>query len=740
MFFNKQGVTQGFDESDLESTLQLTASEAISYELVLILLSLFSSICVYLVSLLVLYAWYHPSVADLIDQAKRITFKLAFHPEPVESMRFKLAVFVTLPCLWLFYRLYHRFVGLRKWAIASSSWALTLIAAGVPLLTYAAFTAHNPFGKAWGQTPQATPDYTASTNFEYYFSHLFLGRYLVLYALVIVPVISYLIYSSARQQKPEVPQIFIKIMQILSYLFIGSLITAIALMNTYHFPYTFQNKYDFNSVYYSMTQVYAGVPMLVNGFSNTYGLYPHFLNLLFQLTGLSVFKFSLVMALLAAFCLLLNYFVLSRWVANKAILFLGFFSTVFLPYLNFKLTSAFDSYFAFYPIRYIAPITLLSLATIYFNNRKSGLYWFINFFVALSVLWNPEMGIVSLLAWLATNIYTDCYDKNGAFAPKRIALLVVSTIGVLLLVMVGYCWVIFWAYGSWPDLHLLFAFLLLFGKYGFGLLAMPMLHPWVISALIIACGFMLAISKFCRKKVAPRDTIVFMLAVLSVGFFAYYQGRSHNAVFASSTGMVFLLLTILGDRLWAVVKKVHIPALHILFVSFLFMISFSVFEVAYSAGRIQSLVCQSKEKKNQVALQQRIEDNELFINAHSRPHEKILVFSAEHYPGLYFNGNQRRSAFNPGEEDLFLKSDVARMLSLIKDSSFAIFLEPASFNTVYTHAVYRNIASSYKVTAENGSLIQLQKQADSPMFDSVLYRRLDSCYEKINGKNAHRSL
>ena len=134
-----------------------------------------------------------------------------------------------------------------------------------------------------------------------------------------------------------------------------------------------------------MTQVYSGSALLTHGFINTYGLYPHFLNLLFHIIGLNVLKFTAVMGILIGISFIANFYSLKQFISNNIILFLGILTIIFFPFLDFKYGQNFDCNFAFYPIRYLIPSVLILLTTLYLKKRSQIIYW-ITFATSLFIL------------------------------------------------------------------------------------------------------------------------------------------------------------------------------------------------------------------------------------------------------------------------------------------------------------------------------------------------------------------
>ncbi len=677
-------------------------------QILLWLFSIAASVFFYLCILFVVHFLYHPDPAFIAKAAHKIVYKGPIHPEPVESLRFRLGIATLIPSFLVFYILFSKLAFLKGLAASRFYEAITIITIiFLAILIYAGFAAHNPYSTTWSERPQNARDYYCKTNFEFFFRGLFLGRYLILYTLVIVPFISILFF---RRKQIKDFAILSRFMERAGYLAIMVLVLSIVTMNTYRIPYTLDGKYDFNAVYYAMTQVYAGTPMLVNGFSNTYGLYPVFLNPLFQLFGLSVLKFSLVMAVLTGFSFVLNFYFLKKWVRNKYILFAGFCTTIFFPYLNSRLITPFDSFFAFYPIRYILPSVLLVLASSYFITKSKAVYWWTTLLLSIFVLWNPEFGLVCLVAWILASSFSEFENPDRKLAAQRsiLHLFQVAIVSCMVIFLFGCYSYLF--YGHWPDFRLLFSFIWLFGKLGYGLLPMPLIHPWNFEVLILFLGFAYATVKWYQREVTPRVTIVFLVSLVGLGSFFYYQGRSHNLVFSSSAGFSCLLLTLLGDELWQKVKANSLLFLRSLFVLFLFIVSVSFCEIAYCSGYLYKLVFQENLKARQQKLEDDLNRNEAFVLANSRVGEKILILTAEQNEGFYYNGNKRVSAFNPGSIVMFLSSDLDRLERTVIDSSFSIFVEPAFFKMPYAPRLYSAISASYQLVATNGSMVLLRKR------------------------------
>ena len=688
--------------------LQVNNSIELKSEILRWIFSISGAILVFILFALIVQSLYHPD----IDQLKRTAQSLLIEyqrvlPEPVEALLFRSGIVIILSSLYGFYSFLSRsklvvsLASKRAFTIISIS-AIALIAA-VIIIDFAAPNLSDFGGRRF---PPADPGYT-NNNFNFYFNEFFLGRFLWLYVLLVVPAMVIFFLKGLKLLHWDSGRNFRILVPFIGYMVTGTVVLAIVLMNIFSLPYSVDNTIDFNAVYYSMTQVYAGVPMLVNGFTNTYGLYPHFLNPLFQLIGLNIFKFTLVLSLLLGLCFVLNFLALRKFVRNQFILFLGFATMLFFSYLDRKLLNFFDCYFALFPIRYLAPSVLVFLACVYALKPSHRLYWVMLVGMAFFVLWNPEMGLVCYISMVLFFVYTGFLSADGKPATKKIAAHLISGIVVLPLVFNVYKLLIFAIYGSAPDLSLLFTTMVVFSKVGFALLPMALVHPWNLVVLVLISGFAYALMLWYKKAITPKSSIVFLLSLIGVGYLFYYQGRSHSVNLSVSTGFCILMLTILGDELWMVVKCTKILALNVLFVVFLFLISFSFIELIAGAGKIYSMVT-DQDKEDKDISQRFLDSNRNLVINNTSENEQIMLLTVAKYQSLYFDDTKLRSAFQPGFVELFLNSDLNRLNNLLRDSSFSVFIEPTMFDYPYFQKANATIGARYEFKSFGKSMVMLK--------------------------------
>ena len=141
--------------------------------------------------------------------------------------------------------------------------------------------------------------------------------------------------------------------KIFTYIFIPLILVSIFFVNIFN-AYSYPGAtVHFNDVFNPMSQVFNGASILVD-LSSIYGLYPHFLNPIFNLVGLSVLSYSIIMSGFICLSYLCIFLLIRKAVANSLLVCLGFFSLIF--YHKFFVGvyigggGGFDPYFKFGPI------------------------------------------------------------------------------------------------------------------------------------------------------------------------------------------------------------------------------------------------------------------------------------------------------------------------------------------------------------------------------------------------------
>lgn len=322
------------------------------------------------------------------------------------------------------------------------------------------------------------------------------------------------------------------------------------------FPDTwlYAGKWHFNAVFDSLVRMHVGKTLLVDSTAQ-YGLYAWFLNPIFRVFGLSVAKFTTLMGLLTACSYGMIGLFLKRQLSRPLIAALGLIATLFNGWMLFLTVegphrgSYFDLYFQYVPLRLFIPALMLGLAGSWLaspSNARGRLLWAV---LACGLLWNLDSGAPAFAAWALTLIFL---ETEPARPPGRLRRLLTEFAIAGAAVSALFCTYALharWAAGAWPDFTLLFRSQLIFYAHGFAMLPMPWPGAWMAIIALYLIGLACAALDHAKGACTGRSRAMFLVSVLGLLLFSYYQGRSHRAVLILAWWPAFPLLALLLDAL-----------------------------------------------------------------------------------------------------------------------------------------------------------------------------------------------
>jgi hypothetical protein len=307
----------------------------------------------------------------------------------------------------------------------------------------------------------------------------------------------------------------------------------------------------FTAVFNEVVQVYLGKALLIDDI-NQYGLYPHFLQPLFALTGLTVLKFTVVMGLLTALSYGLLWYFLSHSLSNQVVALLGFLALVFNGWLCFiyRLWDPLDDvYFQYHPIRFLFPACVVVLAWLYLRRPRRRLYWGIMVFQAAGVLWNLDAGAPAFLAWVGVLCFADLGQRGWRAGLRQSAGHLLAAGLVLAGVLLLWAGTMRLGYGAYPNFLEALRYQRLFYLAGFCMLPLPMPGAWMVVLLIYLVGLAHSLFALAAGRNTVKTQMSFLLSVLGSGLFTYYQGRSSAVVLTLAWWPSLLLLALFLDEL-----------------------------------------------------------------------------------------------------------------------------------------------------------------------------------------------
>jgi hypothetical protein len=672
---------------------------------------LFTIICTSIVAKLV-SSFYKPDIKASMDLAKKLLIdpRIAL-PEPQEKLMVVAVILASTLSIFVFYGFFKSFfeknIALKNTKIIY--WAITtVLVLGMVFMIYEALLAPNPFANV-PNIPNAH-DLVAKTNFQFYFIKTFLYDHPVIFICIIFPIFFLILTFFNQSIEGKIARYFSMCLALI-------LIGIAFLISTFDFPYTFENKYDFNAVYYSTLQVYHGSPLLVDNFTNTYGLYPHFIVPFLKLFGLSFFSFSFIMAALLVVCFLSLYYFLAKNISNKLILLFGFTSIFFNSYMYMRIVLPFNAVFSSVPIRWLFPCLLLAYSGFYFSDSKwlkAGFFQkrlpllekfninslkLLSFFIfSFGILWSPDTGTFTLLSLIAFYSFQEIDIKNLKLSIFKIILHLISAVIIAVLVLLLYSAIIKVFYGNTPDLILMFSTINVFSNLGFGMLPMPTTwHPFLLVGVVYILGIIYSVRAIYQQKINAKTTSVFLATAVGILLFLYYQGRSHNWNLFSINFPFFILLSIFADDLLKIIRSQKL--LYVPFALSLLIISFSSIQILFSLNRLTPLISHKKDKLLFLSQTEIIQNNAKMIDDLTEENEKIAILSSVENQSLYHSLTKTSSSINPGFIDLFTKSSFDLVISQLINQDQKVFVDPQLFR-FGSPALLTALSSYYELKKE----------------------------------------
>jgi hypothetical protein len=513
------------------------------------------------------------------------------------------------------------------------------------------------------------------TNWNFFFNIAYFHGHIEFYSLILVPLFIYLLlrYYKNTNNKSITDRAVRTMLDIASILMVG-MIFFMNIFGINKINHAWPDVMHLSSVLYPVTQVAAGKTLLVD-LIGQYGLYPHFISPIFKIVPLTVLNFSILMAGLLALSFSLIYLFLTKVIKNDLIRFLGFCTVVFWGYLFIKLSLFIrldfrDYYFQYHPIRFLFPCLLLYLGARYFENKNKALYYAGFVLSAIGVLWNADSGIVVLGAWLLTLCYNELFSKNKSVAIKHCLLHILYCLIIPISVFALYVLAMFLRSGHIIDLFHALQFQMIYYYYGFFMEPMPLIHPWNIVILTYLVGLSYSIINALSGKNVYRSSMVFLLSILGVGLFSYYQGRSLHLNLAISCYPAYLLLAIFAEDLFINIKThgTRMFSNHILFyllMFFLFSSPMSLLTELTDSNDIKNYIAPGIASITSPAND--IARNAEFIRKNSSPGDKVYILSDNQ--SVYYAETKTAEPMNsPGLSCLILKSDYLALHKALKNN------------------------------------------------------------------------
>ncbi len=630
--------------------------------------------------------FYRPDTSKIVFEASKIYLdKLlpAFIPKPVERLQFALSVLSSPFLLFTFYKLFSKYINTLSKEIIPRVYSIisTIVLLLLFSVTYIGLSVSN----------------FMYVEKSYFFNGV--GKYL--YSLVLFPLGVYIIFSLKKEK-------YYNLINILLYIFSGVLLMSMFFVSIIGVGESNLDMLSIvshaNPIFFPISQVVAGKTLLVN-LSSQYGLYPVFLEPIFKLFGLNMLSLTSTMGVLLSLSFLFIFLFIHRLVKNKIILFLGF-STIMFYFLDGSASPY--PYFQYWPIRTLFPSILLFLSSLYFKSKNKFLYYLLFFISALAILWNFDSGIIVFSSWIIALFYMEMFKSDIKIIIRNIIFHVIRGALAICLVSSGYVVYSFLRSGQMPNLSLFFLYQKLFYD-GFMMIAMPFPHIWILIMLIFLSGLLWSIRNLIIKDDNYKNISIFLLSILGIGLFSYYEGRSHDATLYTPLYLVLMLLPIMADNIFDIlVKNSKLYGHTLLFLFIIFILFASPLSIIHNSHRYFSSVkagFNSFSNHSETTLS----NNVNFIKRNTKEWEGVIMLTGP-FDGAYFGETHTRSILDiPSFTEVFYKREADYIINFLRcNKTVKVFVYPFSKfydqfgNDLVDIRINQLIKSNYSVVTESG--------------------------------------
>ena len=465
--------------------------------------------------------------------------------------------------------------------------------------------------------------------------------------------------------------------------------------------YSGMSLYNVDAYYDPIFQVYSGKAPIFD-FNNQYGFYPYFFLPIFKLLGgISIFKFSVLLSLLMLISCLALLAVIWMNVRNKILALIGY-GTVLFFIICFPIIVNNGYYAQYQPHRILFPSLILLNSCLWLRAKKlyskislSVIGYILSF---LSIIWNTETGFIVLAAWCLFRIY--CCLQRYSLSEKTLyiqslkavfftAVSFIAAISAIKLLIYSQC-------GkpvSFSDMMFVQNH---FYVLGFFMLPMNLFHPWLFVVFVYAVALMVSIRsiKFFRrndKSTDERSCIYFLTAVLGMGLFSYYQGRSHDNVLINVCWPCILLTVFFTQNCFERLsrhigegqsdkffKKTYFIDISKIVIAVVLFVSFALSSPYYFKNNqtlngmfLKSSCSQSSEEISNLS----------FIRQNSNGGKSIDLIIR--YPGYYYTKlGMKNSTDIVSDVNWLLKSDVNKVFNWLEKTDDTVFLDERTISVL----------------------------------------------------------
>ncbi len=441
---------------------------------------------------------------------------------------------------------------------------------------------------------------------------------------------------------------------------------------------------DFEAVFYNVSQIVAGKTLLID-LPAQYGLYGEILYPFFKMIPLSIFSFTLMMALLQITALLCVYQSLINLIKNH-LLVLSCLICICMTECWFMYNGlGYTPYYQYFPIRTFFPMVSCILFLFLLQQKSPSIRSVVLFsaFCALATLWNLDSGIPIFGALLA---YITSFTFFPSIYVTRKMSLVRTSASICAFVFTITLFLFFlYVKGHQQPLNLnwLFKYQQIFYQSGYMMLPLPTaLNAWQIVYYIYIVGLSIGIFHWIKNSRTVTSDMYFILSMLGFGLFMYFEGRSHTFNLANTAWPAFIMMFMIAEKIARLSKNELINPVFILFSNVIVL--YGIYIVGDYFLKMPAVISQGASYWKTMLVNQpsQVQRNLDFIKKHYNNSSVVIISPIQ---SIYYAAINHPSAIaGPGRVETILKADndyFASQLAQAKTEVVFLQLDDAIINS-----------------------------------------------------------
>ena len=480
---------------------------------------------------------------------------------------------------------------------------------------------------------------------------------------------------------------------LISCIFLYGLVIVGQIYQTPVYDITASCRHHFIAYFSPIYKVLSGLTIGID-FENIYGFYPYIYELILKpFKVITISKISFINTCLIISSLIFTAITIAINVKNKILGFVFILSYIYYFYI-FSILSNLETiyYLQFMPHRIFFITLIILLASIYSLDIKPNYQKLIEIINAIiltiALIWNFESGIVATLSWYGFILYQELINyKKSTSNYKTIIYKLLPIFLVLFFALTIIETITFTKAGKFLSLTDLFLYQNLFYKTGFFMLPMPLFQqPWILIILIYLIGLMKSINNiFFEKEMDKKYAIYFILSLIGLGIFAYYQGRSHILILGSVSFPALILLCLFcnefienfsQEKTDKFIKSINITKLILIF-AIISAVASSGFDMLF----ISPFSKQLNQLKQQIKQNGPAKKNIDFIKSNTQEAENLDILTADS-DILYLELNKKDMLPFAPTSDWGAKSQYEKVFKYLKNSKNTLIIDDEIFKKI----------------------------------------------------------